>query len=85
MLADISTKCADGTLHAAAGERPWILRFCSGHFREWLRPSGVFVVLLGPDGSGKTTTSEALRCARWPGSFPKPLLSRQFWDTAADA
>jgi thymidylate kinase len=39
----------------------WI-RFLWGHFSDKvLRPSGLFVCLIGPDGSGKTTISEGLQ------------------------
>ena len=32
-----------------------------GHFRRWLIPTGLFVVVLGPDGVGKSTTIRYLR------------------------
>lgn len=31
--------------------------------RSWLRPNGLFCVILGPDGVGKSTTIERLQCA----------------------
>ena len=33
---------------------------CVRRVRRWVRPTGVFVVLLGPDGSGKSTLGRAL-------------------------
>lgn len=35
--------------------------FLWGHLRQFFRPTGIMVVLLGPDGSGKTTLTQVLQ------------------------
>lgn len=53
------------------GQIGQILAFAWGHARNLWRPSGLFLVLIGPDGSGKSTISGKLR----------PLLQPLFTDT----
>ena len=37
------------------------LAFLRGHVAKFFRPSGMFVVLIGPDGSGKSTVAQGLQ------------------------
>lgn len=51
----------------------WV-RFLGCHLRQRTkRPSGLFVVLLGPDGSGKTTIAEGLTTF-WKSNFSKEVV-----------
>jgi thymidylate kinase len=67
------------------------LEFVLERLRESFRPTGLFLVLIGPDGSGKTTIAEVLRKQlnnklfaetrifhRYPGFLP-PLSSMLFF------
>lgn len=56
--------CAVTVLPAALPARPSFRAACSGALRRtqaWLRPNGLFCVILGPDGVGKSTTIEYLQ------------------------
>jgi energy-coupling factor transporter ATP-binding protein EcfA2 len=66
--------------HVRGGQRAWggWPQLClGGYMRAYLfnrrRPSGAFVVLVGPDGSGKTTVGEALKRAAKPQFFSARL------------
>jgi len=51
--------------------QPWAqfvrsLRFIWGHIVKYMRPSGFFICLIGPDGSGKTSVADGLcRAMDW--------------------
>ncbi|MDZ4848790.1 MAG: hypothetical protein SGI77_05820 [Pirellulaceae bacterium] len=73
----------------AARKQPWqvILNLVAGilrRTRRWFKPSGFHLVLLGPDGAGKSSVASGVQQALSPvflestcRSFPPRLLNRQ--------